>query len=41
MSPYRIDETDIEFHNDFIFWLVVASFRGEYTCDFLCNGWEL
>ncbi len=41
MSPYKVDYVELEFHNDFVFWMIVENFRHDCNNDFLCNGWEL
>lgn len=41
MSPFRLDYVELEFHNDFVMWMIMANFHGTFCCDLLCNGWEL
>lgn len=40
-SPYRSHYVELEFSDSFSTWMITLNFHGDYTCDFLCNGWEL
>ena len=37
----RSEEVTLEFSVEFAMWMIGQNFHGEYTCEFLCNGWEL
>ena len=40
-SCVRCDTAVLEFSGEFTMWMVVANFDHNYSCSFLCMGWEL
>ena len=40
-SCVRYDTARLDFNAYFMSWIVVMNFGQDYTCAFLCMGWEL